>query len=208
MCCGLPPFVLLRVDPPGDLPRREACLVQFQRLHHALDQALLVVAVQHLEAFRQPGVLPVQAQQAVGDAVEGAHPHAARLAAELPGDARAHLAGRLVGEGHREDAVHRHAVHLVQPGDAVGQHAGLAGTGAGEDEIVARRGGHGLALGRVQPVEEVGDIHGGILPARRRWSFLRQTMPSARPVRVQRCVAGTRTPPSIMWQSLRRSRIR
>jgi hypothetical protein len=152
-------LVLLRVDPPRDLPRREARLVQLQRLHHALDQPQLVVAVQYLETLRQLRVPPVQAQQAMGDAVEGADPHAARIATQLRGDARAHLAGRLVGEGDREDAVHRHAEHLVQPGDAVGKHAGLAGAGAGEDKVMTGRSGNGLALGRVQPVEQVGNIH-------------------------------------------------
>ena len=34
-----------------------------------LDQPLLVVAVQHLEGLRQLGFLPVQAQQAVREAV-------------------------------------------------------------------------------------------------------------------------------------------
>ena len=83
-----PALVLLRVDPPRDLARREARVVELQRLHHALDQAQLVVGVEHLEAFRQLRVLPVQAQQAVREAVEGADPHAARAVAQLRVDAR------------------------------------------------------------------------------------------------------------------------
>ena len=85
-----PAFVLLRVDPPRDLARREARVVEFQLLHHALDQAQLVVGVEHLEAFRQLRFLPVQAQQAVREAVEGADPHAARaVAQQVLGAARA-----------------------------------------------------------------------------------------------------------------------
>jgi hypothetical protein len=138
MCCGRRPssFCALihhAICAAGSAPRPAPAL------HHALDQPQLVVAVEHLEAFRQLRLLPVQAQQAVGEAVEGADPHAARSPPQLRVDARAHLAGGLVGEGDREDAVHRHAVHLVQPGDAVGQHAGLAGAGAGQHQVVAGR---------------------------------------------------------------------
>jgi hypothetical protein len=164
-----PAFVLLRIDPPCDLPRREACFVQFQLLHDALDQTQLVVAVQHLEPFGQLRVLPVQAQQAMRQAVEGADPHARAPAATARCSAlgaRAHLAGGLVGERHRKDAVRRHAVHLVEPGDAVGEHAGLAGTGAGEDQVVTGRCGDGLALRRIQRVEQVRNIHRPILRGR------------------------------------------
>src|SRR5207342_1007399 len=55
--------------------------------------------------------------------------------------------------------VRRHAKGLVEPGDTVGEHAGLAGTGAGEHEIVARRCADGLALGGVQRVEQMRNIH-------------------------------------------------
>lgn len=88
---------------------------------------------------------------------------AARAAHNALFAAQAHLARGLVGEGHREDAVHRHAVHLVQPGDAMGQYAGLAGTGTGEHEQVAGFGTDRVALRGVQAVEQVGDIHPAIL---------------------------------------------
>ena len=54
-----------------------------------------------------------------------------------------HLARRLVGEGDREDIRRRGAAALDQPGDARGEHAGLAATRAGEDErvLVWRRDG-------------------------------------------------------------------
>lgn len=130
-------FVLLRVDPPRDLLGRVFAVVQFQRLHHALDQPQLIVRVHHLEAFGQLRVLPVQAQQAVGQAVEGTDPHATAAIGQLCVDAVAHLAGRLVGEGHRENAVGRHAIDFMQPGNAVGKYAGLAGTGTGQHQVVA-----------------------------------------------------------------------
>src|SRR3546814_7225661 len=81
---------------------------------HALAQAQLVVAVEDLEAFGQLRVLPVQSQQPVRQAVEGADPQPARAVAQQFVGAMAHLAGGLVGEGHGEDAVHRHPEHTVQ----------------------------------------------------------------------------------------------
>ncbi|EMH76398.1 hypothetical protein EHI8A_126200 [Entamoeba histolytica HM-1:IMSS-B] len=119
-------FVLLAVDEPLRLACRPALLVEAQFADHPLDDALLVVAVEDLEILRQPRFLPVRAQQAVGQAVEGADPHALRTHAEQLLDAVAHLGGGLVGEGHREDGVRRGPFDLDQPGDAVHQHPGLA----------------------------------------------------------------------------------
>src|SRR5690606_24261853 len=170
-----------------------------QLLHHALDQALLVVAVQHLERFRQPGLAPVQAQQAVGDAVEGADPHAAAAVAQLQVGTGAHLAGGLVGEGDRQDPVRGHAQHLVQPGDAVGEDAGLAGTGTGQHEVVAGRGRDGLALCAIEAIEKVGDIHARILrrPAAQavRHGMSHVAFRVGQPVRAGASVAADRGPP-------------
>ena len=165
---GTPALVLLLVDPPGNLLGRVLGIIDFQRLDHALDQPQLVIAVEHLEAFRQPRLGKMQPQQAVGQAMEGADPHPAAAGRQLRIDAVAHFAGGLVGEGHREDAMGWHAHDFMQPGDAVGQHPGLAGTGAGKDQVVSGRRGNGLALGCVEPVEQVGNIH---------WRILRESRP-------------------------------
>jgi hypothetical protein len=93
-----PALVLLRVDPPRHLARRIAAFVQLHRRDDALDHAQLVVRVHDLETFRQRRLAPVQAQQAVRQAVEGADPHAARAAAQQRFHATAHLRRRLVGE--------------------------------------------------------------------------------------------------------------
>jgi hypothetical protein len=69
-------LVFLRVDVPLGLLGRPARLVELQFTAHALDQAQLVVAVEDLEVLRQPGVLPVRLEQAMGQTVEGADPHA------------------------------------------------------------------------------------------------------------------------------------
>ena len=163
-------LVLGRIDEPGGLARRKARLVQAQRADRALDQALLVVAVEDLERLRQPGLAPVLAQQPVRDAVERADRQAARalrmrIRQQLALAARAHLAGRLVGERDREDRPRRRVLDLEKPGDAMGQHAGFAGAGAGEHEVVARRRRHRLALSRIQVVEQMRNIHEWIVMA-------------------------------------------
>ncbi|MNO92617.1 hypothetical protein D3C76_841980 [compost metagenome] len=85
------------------LAGRPALLVQAQLADHPLDQTLLVVAVENLEVLVQAGFLPVRTQQAMCQAVEGANPHARRVDTHQLFDPLAHLGGRLVGEGHRQD---------------------------------------------------------------------------------------------------------
>ena len=87
------------------------------------------------------------------ESVEGADPQSARAIAQLRLGARAHLACGLVGEGHREHAVRGHAMHFIEPGDAVREHTGLARSRAGQHQIVSGRRAHRLALSRVQSVE-------------------------------------------------------
>ncbi len=144
-----PAFVFLFVDPPAHLLGRILALVQLQRLHHALDQPQLVIAVHDLEAFRQPRILPMQTQQAMRQSMEGADPHPATAVAQLQVGAVAHFTGGLVGEGHREDAVVGHALNFIEPGNTMDQHARLAGAGASQHEVMPRRCGNGLALGGV-----------------------------------------------------------
>ena len=56
-----------------------------------------------------------------------------------------------------------------QPADAMRQHAGLAGTGAGEHEVMPYRCADGLTLRRVEVVEQMRNIHRSIVTARRRF---------------------------------------
>jgi hypothetical protein len=72
---------------------------------------------------------------------------------------RAHLAGGLVGEGHRQDRPRWHALDFVEPADPVGEYAGLAGAGTGQHQVVAGRGAHGFALRVVERIDQVRDIH-------------------------------------------------
>ena len=154
-------LVLLSVDEPGDLLRHPARLVELERSDDLADEPLLVLGIEDLEGLRQPGLAPVHPQQPVCDAVEGADPQRSRRQAELRLDAAAHLAGRLVGERHREDAVRRDVLDLHQPRDPMREHARLAAARAREHERRRERRGDGLALRVVERIEEVGDVHGG-----------------------------------------------
>ncbi|MNO78142.1 hypothetical protein D3C76_692700 [compost metagenome] len=161
-------FVFLAVDEPLSLACRPLLFIQAELAHHPLDQALLVVAVENLEVLHQPGFLPVSPQQAMGQAVERAHPHAGRVYPQQLLDALAHFCRSLVGEGHRQDRMRRGLLDLDQPGDAVHQHAGFTGTGAGKHQLTPERGGYGLALGVIEGVQQEGEVvcaHPAILGA-------------------------------------------
>ncbi len=155
-----PAFVLLRIDEVLQVLRHPACLVELECPDHLLDQAQLVLGVEDLEGLRQARLAPVQAQQAMREAVERADPKRAARHAEQRLDAAAHLAGGLVGEGHREDRVRRGAVLRDQPGDAVHEHARLAAAGPGEHEYRAGRRADGGALRIVELREEGFGLHG------------------------------------------------
>ena len=99
------------------------------------------------------------AQEPVRQPVKGADP-------KLPGgrvkqrfNAGAHLVGRLVGEGDRKQVPWRGALRAYQPGGAMHQHARLAAAGAGQYQhrLLSRR--HGLPLGGIQRLENMGYIH-------------------------------------------------
>ena len=123
---------------------------QAEFTHDALDQPLLIIAVEDLEVLHQACFLPVRPQQAVRQAVEGTHPHAGRVDTQQLLDPLTHFGGSLVGEGHRQDRVRRGLLDLDQPGDAMHQHAGFTGTGASKHQLTPKRGGDGLALGIVE----------------------------------------------------------
>ena len=73
----------------------------------------------------------------------------AQFLAEQIRDAAHHFAGGLVGEGQQQDAVGGDAL-FEQVRDAVGERAGLARAGAGNDEGRAGRRGDGGELLLVQ----------------------------------------------------------
>ncbi len=157
---GAQPFVLAGVDEPLRLLRRPVGFIELQLAQHTAHHSVLIVGVEDLKALGQTGLVPVLAQQAVGDAVEGAHPHAAGGHLQQGFDTPAHLPCGLVGKGHRENAEGRDAFGPNQPGDAVRKHPGLTAAGTGEDQQITGRSTDCLALGLVQGVNEIGNVHG------------------------------------------------
>ena len=103
------------------LPRRRKVVL----FEEPLDHARLVVGVVDGEALRQTDRLTVAAQHAGAEAVEGAHRYVACRLADHLVQAVAHLGGGLVREGHRKDLPRSDPLVLDQPGDAVGDDAGL-----------------------------------------------------------------------------------
>ncbi len=157
-----PALVLVLVDVVLHFARHEARFVELERLDDLLDQAQLVLAVENLEALRKPGLAPVQSQQTVRQAVEGAQPQRASGTAEQCLDACAHLGRGLVGEGDGQDPMGRRTLGLDQPGDAMDQDAGLAAPGAGQHQGRPERGRDRGALGVVEGTEDGRDVHDGL----------------------------------------------
>jgi hypothetical protein len=118
-------------------------------LEHALGVALVVDRV----ARRAARVAGVRAQDPRAQCVEGAERDGAgELRADAAGEPLAHLAGRLVGEGDRQDLPGVGYALLDQVRGAFGHHARLAGAGARDYQQRAVGVKDGLALFRVEGV--------------------------------------------------------
>ena len=76
----------------------------------------------------------VLAHQPVPEGVEGGDRGADEPIGHQHVHARLHLRGGLVGEGEGEDLLRAGALGGDQPGDAAGDHLGLAGAGPGHDQ--------------------------------------------------------------------------
>jgi hypothetical protein len=140
-----------RLDEAGVQP----LLGDAQLAHGRLDRRLLVGGVADREALGEAEQLGVLAQAAHAEGVEGAHRDAVGLGcADQLAEALLHLAGGLVGEGHRQDRLRLDEAgqHV---GDPVGDHPRLAGPRAGQDEEGALQGLGGVPLLGVQSREEL-----------------------------------------------------
>ena len=115
----------------------------------------LVVGVEDGEVRLEAGELRMAAQDAGGDGVEGAEPEPGGGAPDQALHAADHLARRLVGEGDREHLPRPGAAGGEDVGEARGEHAGLAGAGAGQHQQRAVQRLRCLALLRIQAVEIV-----------------------------------------------------
>ena len=154
-------------DEPHEFFGRQLVFIDTHLFAQALDRTQLVLGVQNLEGLRQVGRLVMGAQKTVAQAVEGADPHGAHVDRQHGRQARHHLFGRLVGEGHRQHAAGRDVAVLQQPGDARGQHPGLAGARSGQDQRVFGREFNSSALLRIQGFDQGGwEQHRGIVGSR------------------------------------------
>ena len=86
-----------------------------------------------------------------GEPVEGAHLH--RLRPDQVGHPPAHLVGRLVGEGERDDRRRRHA-HRDQVGHAMGDDPGLTAARTCQHQERSLDVGGGSTLRLIQSVEK------------------------------------------------------
>ncbi len=150
-----PTLVLVPRDEPRSLARRIALLVEVHALHDALHHRELVLRIEDLEELRQPGIPVMHAQHPIAEAMERAHPHAARVDRQHRRDAGEHLARGLVRERDREEPVRTHLPGLDEPRDARREHARLAAARAGENQRGLRRQGDGFELFGVEAFEEL-----------------------------------------------------
>ncbi len=153
-------IVLGAADAVEHLGRWKLLVVEPEFGQRALDDLKLVGRVEDDEVALVMGqVIHFAAQQAGADGMERAHVKALGTAAEQLLDAMLHLARCLVGEGHGHDVPRRDAHVLDEVGDAVGQNARLATAGPGDDEQRPRAGADGVALGRVQVLQQIHEVN-------------------------------------------------
>ena len=141
-------------DEPLQLLRRIAVVVEVVRAVHPLDQRQLVLRVEDLEQLRQVGVAMMRAQHPVAQAVERAHPHAARVDRRQGRQPEQHLLRRLVGERDGEDRQRAGLAGRQQPRDARRQHARLAAARARQDQRGGVRQRDGGKLFGIEVFEE------------------------------------------------------
>ena len=103
--------------------------VQVELFNDEAQQALRVGRIVDGEGGLQTQGGGLTAQHAHAEAVEGRNPHVLGARADKRLNTFTHFGGSLVGEGDGENLAGGRAVGCEQVGDAVGEHAGLAGAG-------------------------------------------------------------------------------
>ena len=126
---------LARLIAPEDRARPELARERHVLfLEDLLHQRLLVVGVVDDEPAVDADRLAVLAEDPGAERVERAGLDVAALLADQADDPLAELGRGAVGERDREDPPRGDPVHADEVRDPVGQHAGLARAGAGEDQ--------------------------------------------------------------------------
>ena len=114
---------------------------------HLFHQAQLIVRIEDRKIMFEADEFGVAAQDLGADRMERAEPrHAFDHAADEFAGAVDHLARGLVGERHRQDLAGPGFARGEEMGEAGGQHARLAGAGAGQHQDGAVEREHRFAL--------------------------------------------------------------
>ena len=112
----------------------ELLSVQVELFNDEAQQALRVGRIVDGEGGLQTQRGGLTAQHAHAEAVEGRDPHVLGARTNQRLDTFTHFGSSLVGEGDGENLAGGRAVGCEQVGDAVGEHASLAGAGARDNE--------------------------------------------------------------------------
>ena len=188
-------LVLGPADGPEDRARPELAGQRHVLLaQDLLHQRGLVVGVVDDEAAADPDGLAVGPQHARGERMERARHHVPPALADQADDPLAELRRRPVGEGHRQDPPRGDVLDADQVGDPVGEDAGLARAGAGQDQqravgrgdragLLGVEGADDLLLARLQ--------RGGARSRIGRWRGRRGSFASAGASRSQAGSSGT-----------------
>ena len=148
---GIESPVLPLVDQAGQHPWGPAFLVNLGGADQLLEQAKLVIGIENGEIALQADQLGMLPQHFCADAVEGAEPrHAFETLSDDCPDPFLHLAGRLVGEGHRENLARPGLARKDDMRQPPGEGSGLAGACASQHQYRAFGRENGFALRRVQ----------------------------------------------------------
>ena len=152
---GRPQALLLgAVDEGLHLLGRVLLIIHAQAFHQPLDGRELVLAVENLKGGRQGCISVVGPQKPIAQAMEGAHPHALEVHLNHSPQPCEHLACSLVGEGHRQNAQGTHLARGDQPGNAGGEHTGLAAASPRQNEGGLGWKGHRLFLRWVEALKQ------------------------------------------------------
>src|SRR2546425_1643788 len=148
-------LVLRPGDHRGDRAGREDPLAGVRVGHRLADDGALVGLVVNGERTVDPDGRPFAAQEARAEGMERPDRELGQaLLSDQPIEPLAHFTRGLVRKGDGEDRVRRDPEIPNQVRDAVRQDPRLSRSGAGEDEQRAVPVGHGLALLRIQGIED------------------------------------------------------
>ena len=163
-CVGAAQHALGAGDRAQHRAGRVLFRVDFGQLHRLLDHGGLVAVVIDGVVVGEAEVVAFLPQKAGAEGVEGADGQSVAAVAHQAPQPVAHFAGRLVGEGHGQDAVGAHAAGPHQVSDAVGDDASLAAARPGNDKQRAVDSLDRFPLRRVQPLQYIRNLsHVGII---------------------------------------------